>query len=57
MGRDSEALKILMEIRDERPKEATVYILIGRIYKKLGDKLKALENFNCALDLDPKDIN
>lgn len=39
------------------PKEAPIYINIGKIYKKFGNIKEALENFNIALDLDPKDIN
>jgi len=39
------------------PKEAPIHILIGKIYKKLGDVTKALQFFNKALDLDPKDTN
>ena len=39
------------------PKEAPIYINIGKIYKKFGKIKEALENFNIALDLDPKDIN
>ena len=39
------------------PKEAPIHIVIGKIYKKLGDINQALQYFNKALDLDPKDTN
>ena len=39
------------------PKEAPVYVSIGKIYKKMGKINEALKFFNGALDLDPKDIN
>jgi len=39
------------------PKEAPIHIVIGKIYKKLGNVEKALHHFTKALDLDPKDTN
>jgi anaphase-promoting complex subunit 3 len=39
------------------PKEAPIHIVIGKIYKKLGNIEKALQHYNIALDLDPKDTN
>jgi len=39
------------------PKEAPVFIMIGKIQKKLGRKDLALQAFNTALELDPKDTN
>ena len=44
-------------MKEQLPKEAPIYINIGKIYKKFGKIKEALENFNIALDLDPKDIN
>lgn len=57
MNKEQEALEILLDLKQELPKEAPVFIGIGKIYKKLGQKQPALENFSAALDLDPKDIN
>ena len=37
------------------PKEAAVYMLLGRLYKRRGDPSRALQNFTVAADLDPKD--
>lgn len=39
------------------PKEAPVFIMIGKIQKKLGRLDLALKAFNTALELDPKDTN
>ena len=39
------------------PKEAPIHIAIGKIYKEKKDYKKALEHFNIAIDLDPKDSN
>ena len=39
------------------PKEAPVYIMMGKIEKKLGRQDLALQAFNTALELDPKDTN
>lgn len=52
-----EALKVLLDLMITVPKEAPIHIVIGKIYKKLGDVNKALQYFNKALDLDPKDTN
>jgi hypothetical protein len=32
-----------------------VYALIGQVLQSLGQKQKALKNFNIAIDLDPKE--
>jgi anaphase-promoting complex subunit 3 len=39
------------------PKEAPIHIVIGKIYKRMGNIDKALQYFTKALDLDPKDTN
>ena len=57
MDKEQEALELLLDLKQELPKEAPVFIGIGKIYKKLGQVQPALENFSAALDLDPKDIN
>lgn len=57
MNKEQEALELLLDLKQELPKEAPVFIGIGKIYKKLGQVQPALENFSAALDLDPKDIN
>jgi len=48
-----EALEELQELQEIAPKEASVFFLMGRIYKKLGLPDKAMINFSVALDLRP----
>ena len=55
--KEDEALTILLELNEKRPKEAPIHILIGRIYKIKKDFNKALSHFNAAIDIDPKDSN
>ena len=55
--KEDEALTILLELNEKRPKEAPIHILIGRIYKIKKDFNKALCHFNAAIDIDPKDSN
>jgi anaphase-promoting complex subunit 3 len=57
LERYDEALKVLLDLMTQVPKEAPIHIVIGKIYKKLGDVNKALQFFTKALDLDPKDTN
>ena len=56
-GRNDEALKILKNLEENMPKEAPIYISIGKIYKNKKEYKKALDYFNKAIDLDPKDSN
>eukprot|EP01116_Phalansterium_solitarium_P001892 TRINITY_DN11725_c0_g1_i1.p1 TRINITY_DN11725_c0_g1~~TRINITY_DN11725_c0_g1_i1.p1 ORF type:complete len:263 (+),score=100.40 TRINITY_DN11725_c0_g1_i1:2-790(+) len=48
------AFRELEKLRDIAPKEAPIYFAMAKIYKKTGDRQKALQNFYCALDLDSK---
>jgi len=34
------------------PKEAPIFVTMGKIYKKLGDKKQALQAYTMALELD-----
>ena len=56
-GKNDEALSILKNLEENMPKEAPIYISIGKIYKSKKDYKKALDYFNKAIDLDPKDSN
>jgi anaphase-promoting complex subunit 3 len=47
----------LEALRDFAPKEAPIYFLMGKIYKKLKDPEKALFYLTTALDLDIKNGN
>lgn len=57
LERYQEALEVFQDLAHLVPKEAPVHISIGKIYKKLGRQDLALQHFNKALDLDPKDTN
>ncbi|KAB7495212.1 Cell division cycle protein 27-like protein [Armadillidium nasatum] len=57
MDRYQEALEELLQLKEIIPKEANVYFLLGKVYKRLGDTHLALMNFSWAMDLDPKDAN
>jgi len=53
------ALEELNKLQEIAPKEASVFFLMGRIYKKLGLQEKAMISFSIALDLRPSnaDVN
>jgi len=57
--RYSEALDELEQLREVAPREASVYFLMGRIFKKLEMPNRAMLNFSTALDLKPSsaDVN
>ena len=57
--RFQEALEALEELKTVAPREASVFFLMGRIYKKLGLADQAMVNFSVALDLKPasSDVN
>ena len=49
----------LEALKDMAPREASVFFLMGRIYKKLNEPNRAMVNFSIALDLKPSssDVN
>lgn len=57
MGQLDKALSVLEILNVQVPREAPIHILIGKIYKKMGNKEKALHHYNTAMDLDPKEGN
>lgn len=57
LDRCEEALLEMEKVRDASPRESSVYITMGRIYKRLGRTDEAMKAFLCALDLDPKENN
>lgn len=57
LERYTEAKAVLEELSQMCPKEAPIHILLGKIYKKIGDLPSAKKHFETALDLDPKDTN
>ncbi len=57
MQKDDEAEQLLHEILALCPEEPQVHIQLGKLLKKRGKKNDALQHFNNAIDLDPKDSN
>eukprot|EP01132_Coremiostelium_polycephalum_P006234 gene6234-7765_t len=53
----TQTLQELEEFKEIAPKETPIYIIMGRVYKKIGKLDKALECLNTALDLDHKNSN
>lgn len=42
LNRFEESLKVLQELKALCPKEAPIYVMMGKIYCKLNDKRQAL---------------
>eukprot|EP00826_Nyctotherus_ovalis_P047040 TRINITY_DN5363_c0_g4_i2.p1 TRINITY_DN5363_c0_g4~~TRINITY_DN5363_c0_g4_i2.p1 ORF type:complete len:364 (-),score=83.15 TRINITY_DN5363_c0_g4_i2:51-1142(-) len=57
LNRLDEALEVLEDLHVRVPKEAPIHVLMGKIFKRMGNKDKALTHFNKAIDLNPKEIN
>lgn len=55
MDKLEDALAALLLVREQVPKEPPVHALLGQIYHRLGQIPEALEHFNAAIDLDPKE--
>ena len=57
--RFQDALEELESLKEVAPREASVFFLMGRIYKKLNLPEEAMVNFSTALDLKPAsgDVN
>ena len=57
--RFQDALQELESLKEVAPREASVFFLMGRIYKKLNLPEEAMVNFSTALDLKPAsgDVN
>jgi len=57
LNRYQESLKVCQELKSLCPKEAPIFVTMGKIFKKLGDKKQALQAYTMALELDQKDTN
>ncbi|GAB2222023.1 hypothetical protein Droror1_Dr00013220 [Drosera rotundifolia] len=53
MEKLDEALEVLEELKENFPREGSVYALMGKIYKRRNMYDKAMLNFGLALDLKP----
>ncbi|CAM1502916.1 Fc.00g076920.m01.CDS01 [Cosmosporella sp. VM-42] len=54
VGQLEAAQKELMLLKDLAPDEATVHFLLGKLYRRMGEKAMAVRHFTIALALDPK---
>eukprot|EP00026_Physarum_polycephalum_P002237 Phypoly_transcript_02242.p1 GENE.Phypoly_transcript_02242~~Phypoly_transcript_02242.p1 ORF type:complete len:922 (-),score=189.41 Phypoly_transcript_02242:15-2780(-) len=54
LDQHSEALQELDLLQNQAPREASIYILQAKIYKRLQEPFKALNALATAADLDPK---
>lgn len=54
LGAPGEALKDLLHLKDSAPDDANVHFLLGKCYKRLGQRGSAIRHFTVALNLDPK---
>jgi anaphase-promoting complex subunit 3 len=54
LNKPGEALKDLEILKDHAPDDANVHFLLGKCYKRIGDKTSAIRHFTVALNLDPK---
>ena len=55
MDQFDEALTELNLLVEMAPKEGSVYQMLAKVYKKLGQPSRAMVNLTRALDLSPKD--
>lgn len=55
MGNYEESLKELEQMKSANKLEPQIYILIGKIHDKLGKLDEAHQNYQYALELDPRD--
>eukprot|EP01012_Entosiphon_sulcatum_P058546 TRINITY_DN8264_c0_g1_i1.p1 TRINITY_DN8264_c0_g1~~TRINITY_DN8264_c0_g1_i1.p1 ORF type:complete len:666 (-),score=78.27 TRINITY_DN8264_c0_g1_i1:14-2011(-) len=53
--RYDEALEELLILKERAPKEAQIYLLMGKIYKQLKQYASALQCLTMAMDLEPKE--
>ena len=54
-GRLNAAKEVAISLLGTAPREPKVNLLLARVYKKLGDRSKALQYFTFALGLKPRD--
>ena len=52
LNRLPESLEVLKELKMLCPKEAPIYVTMGKIYRKQGNKRMALQAYTMALELD-----
>ncbi|KAF1941868.1 TPR-like protein [Clathrospora elynae] len=50
----SEALDELLYLKDAAPEDPNIHFLLGRCYKRLGERGKAVRHLTIAMNLDPR---
>ena len=53
LQRYEEALEVLTSLKTAAPKEPSVQLLLGKVYRKLGQDCEAMHHYNMAVFLDP----
>lgn len=53
-GDPKEAINVLNKRIEENPNESILWYLIGKAYQNIDEKLKALESYEKAIELDPE---
>ncbi|KJE93974.1 cell division cycle Cdc27 [Capsaspora owczarzaki ATCC 30864] len=56
MNSDTEALGVLLELVDNAPHEASVHMLLARVYKRMNQATLAARHWSWAMDLDPRGV-
>ncbi|KAI8938483.1 hypothetical protein NX059_004375 [Plenodomus lindquistii] len=54
LNASDEALHELLYLKDAAPDDANIHFLLGRCYKRIGDRASAIRHLTVAMNLDPK---
>jgi anaphase-promoting complex subunit 3 len=54
LGDTQASLKDLLLLKDRAPDDANIHFLLGRCYKKTGERAAAIRHLTIAMNLDPK---
>jgi anaphase-promoting complex subunit 3 len=54
LGDTSASLKDLLLLKDRAPDDANIHFLLGRCYKRIGERAMAVRHLTVAMNLDPK---
>jgi anaphase-promoting complex subunit 3 len=54
LGDTAASLKDLLLLKDRAPDDANIHFLLGRCYKRIGERAMAVKHLTVAMNLDPK---
>lgn len=54
LGDTDASLRDLLHLKDRAPDDANIHFLLGRCYKKTGERASAIRHLTIAMNLDPK---